>query len=175
MVKNMGGNKSKKQARKKVNVPQQRNLRYRSDKEEDEMYAIVTKLYGGSNSSVFCMDGMTRHCIIRNKFRGRDKRDNIITTNTWVLVGLRNWEARGDKQQRCDLLEVYSDNEKEKLISNVKQDVVSLLKIDDEQNEYLKQNIDFVDDDIETIGEMNNSEDDNGECLEEKTINIDEI
>jgi hypothetical protein len=42
---------------------------------------------------------------------------------TWVMVGLRSWEViKEDKKETCDLLEVYSAGEKEKLkkISSVK-------------------------------------------------------
>jgi hypothetical protein len=56
-------------------------------------------------------------CIIRNKFRGRGKRDNTVALGTWVMVGIRSWESNsGDNNtQKCDLLEVYNDGEKEKL------------------------------------------------------------
>ena len=71
------------------------------------------RLYGGANCEVICEDGHKRLCIIRNKFRGRGKRDNFIGPGVWVLVGLREWEARtGDKQEKCDLLCVYREDEK---------------------------------------------------------------
>ena len=110
MVKNAGGNKSKRQGRKYVTAPQQRSIRYK--KEQDESYAVVTKLFGGPNCEVMCMDGVIRHCIIRNKFRGRDKKDNTIATGVWVLIGIRSWEARSDKPQKSDLLAVYSPQDK---------------------------------------------------------------
>ena len=62
-----------------------------------------------------CNDGISRLCIIRNKFKGRGKRGNVINSCVWVLVGVRDWEVRVNKPQRCDLLEVYSDADKEKL------------------------------------------------------------
>ena len=37
-------------------------------------------------------DGKTRMCIIRNKFRGRDKKDNTININSY-LIGVRDWEV----------------------------------------------------------------------------------
>ena len=125
-MKNAGGNKSKRQGRKHINTPQQRNVRY--IKEEGEVYAVVTKLLGGSNCEVMCMDGNVRLCIIRNKFRGRDKRDNTIGPNVWVLVGIRDWEARAGKPQKCDLLEVYSDADREKIKTNGGADVTSLIR-----------------------------------------------
>jgi initiation factor 1A len=113
MVKNAtGGNKSKKQARSSSYAPQQ-NIR--KAKEEGEIYAAVTKIFGGPNCLVMCNDGVSRSCIIRNKFKTKGKRDNNITVGSWILVGIRDWEVRSDGTQKCDLLEVYSHSEKDKL------------------------------------------------------------
>ena len=113
MVKNAtGGNKSKKQARSSSYTPQQ-NIR--KAKEEGEIYAAVTKIFGGPNCLVMCNDGISRSCIIRNKFKTRGKRDNNIMVGSWILVGIRDWEVRSDGTQKCDLLEVYSHSEKDKL------------------------------------------------------------
>jgi hypothetical protein len=54
-------------------------------------------------------------CIIRNKFKGRGKRDNILDSGSWVLVGMREWAS---KQDTCDLLEVYNDGERDRLLKN---------------------------------------------------------
>ena len=144
MVKNTGGNKSKRQGRKYVNAPQQRSVRY--IKEEGEVYAIVTKLFGGSNCEVMCMDGKVRICVIRNKFRGRDKRDNTISPNVWVLVGIRDWEARIGKPQKCDLLEVYSDGDREKIKSSGGADISRLIAaVEEPSQDGAKCHIDFVD------------------------------
>tara|TARA_B110000114_G_C14989396_1_gene355909 strand:- start:378 stop:959 length:582 start_codon:yes stop_codon:yes gene_type:complete len=114
MVKNKtGGNKSKKSARKFTN-PAVTNRKLRLA-EEDETYAVVLKLFGGQNCQVVTNDGVTRLCVIRNKFRGRDKRDNNIAPGVWILVGVREWEARTKGEKKCDLLEVYNSIEKEKL------------------------------------------------------------
>lgn len=131
MVKNTGGNKSKRQCRKHVNTPQQRNVRY--IKEDGEMYAVITKMFGGPNCQAMCMDGVSRLCIIRNKFRGRDKRDNTISVNSWVLIGRRDWEARsGNKLEKCDLLEVYSQSDREKIKSNRTHNITHLISATEE-------------------------------------------
>ena len=112
MVKNVGGgNKSKRQARRHINTSQQKGIRYA--KNEGEMYALVIKIEGGSNVEVMCSDGVTRLCIIRNKFKGRGKRDNKIEPNSLIMVGLRDWEVTHTKRPKCDLLEVYSALDKE--------------------------------------------------------------
>lgn len=129
MVKNHGGNKGKKGARKHLNPTTSRAVREKV--EEGEIYAAVNKLYGGANCEVICEDGKTRLCIIRNKFRGRGKRDNFIGPGVWVLVGLRDWEARSaDKQEKCDLLCVYREDEKKKLKNNASGNWAALASAD---------------------------------------------
>jgi len=118
MVKNTkGGSGHKGQARKFANVTSSKKTRLSED--EMEIYACVTGLLGGANCSVKGVDGETRLCIIRGKFRGgRGKRGNMLTRGTWVLVGTREWssESGSDKESRkCDLLEVYNDADKQEL------------------------------------------------------------
>ena len=116
MVKNQGGNKAKRVARKNIVIPTSRSLREKDPNETSEIYACVIKLSGGANCEVICEDGVIRNCIIRNKFRGRSKRDNLIASKVWILVGLRDWECKDKKKKEgCDLLCVYSDDEKTEL------------------------------------------------------------
>ena len=115
MVKNAGGNRGKKIGRKHLGGP--KGTRTRS--EDGEIYACVVKLYGGANCEVLCEDGKSRLCIIRNKFRGRGKRGNILSPGVWVMVGDRSWEGTSDgKLEKCDLLEVYNEADKKKLRSD---------------------------------------------------------
>lgn len=117
MVKNLGGNKAKGQARKFVTGQKSNHLRF--SEHECEVYAQVTKILGNGMCHAICMDNIVRLCHIRGKFRGRGKRDNIVTNGTWILIGLREWELdkkMDDKKlQNCDLLEVYSSVDKERL------------------------------------------------------------
>jgi translation initiation factor 1A len=120
MVKNTtGGGRTKGQARKFLNSSKQpNNLRLSND--DDEVYAQVTKILGNGMCHVLCIDKQTRLCHIRGKFRGRSKRDNIITNNGWILVGLREWENKDStKMQNCDLLEVYSQLDVDRLKNTV--------------------------------------------------------
>jgi translation initiation factor 1A len=120
MVKNTtGGNKAKSQGRKHL-VPTNRVLRL--SKEEDEIYAIVTRNLGSGNLHVLCQDNVTRLCHIRGKFRGRGKKDNIASIGSYLLVGLRSFESVKEdskKLQNCDMLEVYQPSEKEELKKKV--------------------------------------------------------
>jgi translation initiation factor 1A len=123
MVKNTtGGSKTKGQARKFVSARPSNALRLSND--ESEVYAQVIKVLGGAMCHVLCMDEKTRLCHIRGKFRGRGKRDNFIGINSWVLIGLREWEAERDgvkdkKLENCDLLEVYSEHDKDRLKNTI--------------------------------------------------------
>ena len=131
MVKNTtGGSKAKGQARKFVGgAKQTRALRVSTD--ESEIYAQVSAYLGNSMCNVICTDGITRLCHIRGKFRGRGKRDNLVSLGSWLLVGLRDWATeQKDKKEQCDLLEVYNDGDKETL-KNIKTIDWSLLMPND--------------------------------------------
>jgi initiation factor 1A len=117
MVKNFGGNKTKGFARKSF-AKTDKDLRI--SQEPDEIYAQVTKIYGGKNCQVTTLDGTEMLCHIRGKFSGRGKRDNFIGNGTWMLVGKREWEKEAEgKLLNCDVIEVYNDNDKIKLKNNI--------------------------------------------------------
>ena len=116
MVKNStGGNKSKKQARKTTLQHQQPAKEIRKAKEDGEIYAAVSKMFGGKECEVMCTDHKSRRCVMRSKFSFRGKAENNLSVGTMILVGLRDWEVRHTGSERCDLLEVYSQSEKERL------------------------------------------------------------
>jgi len=129
MVKNTkGGNKAKSQARKIVSEDAKTSKHLRISEDELEMYAQVTRNLGNNMCHVLCIDGITRLCHIRGRFRGRNKRHNFIGMLSWVLVGLRDFETEKisssenikTKMENCDLLEVYDDAQKERLKNTVK-------------------------------------------------------
>jgi initiation factor 1A len=95
MVRNEGGgNKMKHLARKHVNgSSQQQNKFLRISQSKDEIYAYIVRLLGNSMCLVKCVDGYERLCHIRGKFTGRSKRENALSQGTWVLIGLRQWDA----------------------------------------------------------------------------------
>lgn len=115
MVKNTGGgNKGKKGARKNMGGGGVRGVR--RIQEEGEVYAIVTKILGGGICLVdLAPSGKSCQCIIRGKFRGRNKSANTISGGVWVLVGLRDWEVRPGETLKADLLEVYSRSDQDRL------------------------------------------------------------
>lgn len=115
MVKNThGGNHAKKYAHKN-STKQKKALR--TAKEEGEIYAQAIKVMGGCNVDVIDLNGTHMRAHIRGIFRKRGKRDNFITPGTWLLVGLHSWENSDNIKLRngirnCDVLEVYSDQDK---------------------------------------------------------------
>ena len=118
MVRNTtGGSRHKRQARKNINTQQVRKkTRLKDPAEKCEMYAVISKNFGQGNCQVLCNDSVNRICVIRNKFKGRNKRSNRVDVGVRVLVGLRDWEIRASgKMEKCDLLEVYDSRELEDL------------------------------------------------------------
>ena len=187
MVKNKtGGNKSKKTARKHMNqTGSSYNRKLRLIEEQGENYAAVIKILGGPNCEVICNDGVRRQCIIRNKFRGRDKRDNNISPGVWILVGVRDWEARTSKSTKCDLLEVYTSNEKEKLKTIKSINFTNLIKAFEDDLSKSMDNIVFEDDSISirkkniiNNNSDNNSDDEIDDVIDDEIddeIDVDEI
>lgn len=126
MVKNTkGGNKSKGIARKHLSgAREQRALRFASC--NLEKYGAVIRVLGNGMFYVITDEQPQLLGHIRNKFRGRSKRDNTIAIGAVVLVGLREWEYPNFKE--CDLLEVYDANEVRQLIKHPSIDLSDLLK-----------------------------------------------
>ena len=108
MVKNTkGGSKHKKMARKTTdqNISRER-VRYSTC--DDEIYGSVAKLYGNGRILVTCNDGTEKQCVIRKKFRGKNKRGNEVAIGSYILVGRREWEKNKVGVEVTDLLYVYS-------------------------------------------------------------------
>lgn len=118
MVRNTkGGNKHKKMARKQLGEPVEEKVRYSTCSEE--IYASVAKVFGNGRVLVTCNDGVERICVIRKKFKGRNKRSNQIQIGTYVLIGKREWNSVSlDKMETTDLLYVYSISQANKLKRN---------------------------------------------------------
>lgn len=120
MVKNkFGGNRHKKMASKDTKVMHTRKTRF--VKEDGEIYAKVSKLYGGGHALIECSDGKERTLVIRNKFKKRNKRDNSVSLGCYVLVGRRDWEVVApNKKQKADLLYVYGKSEVSDIVASNK-------------------------------------------------------
>ena len=149
MVKNEGGGCNGKKVARKHKTKGKNELRLSTS--ADEKYAIVKKLLGNT-CDVICEDGVNRRCIIRGKFTGRNKRDNMLDSGIYVLVGMREWVDEGGRSRQtddnnvkyCDLLEVYNSMERD--ILRRTHNIFSSLK-DESGNKYdnANTNVTFVD------------------------------
>lgn len=149
MVKNFGGKHGKKIARKNAhsNSEASHNRKLRFANGSEELYGLVTKCLGNGQFLIMCIDQVERLCVIRNKFTGRNKQSNMISVGSWAIIGLRTWETtKPNKKEKCDMLEVYTNNEKHKLLEESKvclsfltQQENILLNADDQEevNEYI--------------------------------------
>jgi initiation factor 1A len=96
-----------------------------------ELYAIIIKNLGDGMCHVHCIDNVVRLCIIRGKFRGRNKRSNFVNIGSWVLVGKREWETQSkSKMEKCDLMEIYSPMDMERLQQTISVDWKILINND---------------------------------------------
>jgi hypothetical protein len=128
MVKNFGGNKAKGFARKHANSSKGAT-KLRVVEFDGEIYAIATAMLGNCMFHAAGIDGNTYLVQIRGKFTGRFKRDNIVTVGSWVLIGAREFTAASDIKKakideiiKADLLEVYTEDDKKKLMNTVTAD-----------------------------------------------------
>ena len=107
MVKNtQGGSKHKSLARKDYNLSEQH---IRLSQHRDECYAKVSKMLGNGMCLVdIILDNFVHHdivCHIRGKFRNKHKKNNMVSLQSFLLVGIREWT---NQLNACDLLFVYS-------------------------------------------------------------------
>ena len=145
MVKNAkGGKGGKKMGRKFVNAPVQKQVRLADPNEPCEIYGVVDRLFGHGRFQIKDPTGKERLVIIPNKFRGRGKRDNTVTLGCWVLVGIREYES--SENAKCDLLEVYSETEKQKLKKSTNP-IFSKLKSEYDKEPTNEDGLDFTFDD----------------------------
>ena len=114
MVKNTtGGSGHKSQARKLVSSGKSNHIRLSEN--EFERYAYVTKMLGNGMCYVLTDSGATLTCHIRGKFRSRNKKNNMVTPMSLLLVGIRDWES---EQKNCDMLELYDAEDVRQLRAN---------------------------------------------------------
>ena len=111
MVLNKNGGKNSKGFARKSMADSNRRIRY--SEQPEEIYAIATKMLGNGMFEANCADDVIRICKIRGKFSGKRKSMHFVKPGTWVLVGMYEWS---DKNQKCDLLEVYADRDKDSLL-----------------------------------------------------------
>jgi translation initiation factor IF-1 len=104
MVKNStGGNKQKGFARKDSFKP---SSAIRLSTNDHEIYATVTKIFGGKVCQVTTVNGIILKSIIRGKFSGKFKHSNLLKIGSRVLIGLHDFNS---SDPSSDILEIYND------------------------------------------------------------------
>lgn len=177
MVKNTtGGSKAKGQARK---VGGGSTHRLHISHDELEVYAVAVRAYGNAMFEVLCVDNIKRLCHIRGKFKGRGKRDNFISVGTYLLVGLREWESQDaligkNKLPNCDLIAVYSDQDKDRLKSDELHIDWDVLKAMEDSQKVVKCDsiVHFTQDEAPLVSTSSIASD---VICDEEVINVDDI
>jgi initiation factor 1A len=119
-----GGNKTKKQKRNFGKYDAVDKI------EPDQMFAQITKNYGGS-FSVLCSDGITR----LGKLSGYMKKGPRLSEGSFVVISLRDFEA---EHKNCDII-AYGDPPN---------DIINVFKTND-PNKNKRADVEFVDSDNE--------------------------
>jgi initiation factor 1A len=126
MVKNTKGGKGAKGLARKSSSASGGGAGYLPLSTSDfEKYGFVSKIFGNCMCQILFHDGSQLIGHIRGKFRGRNKRNNIIKTNDVVLVGLRDLE---NPPKNCDIMYIYDDNEVRTLQENPAFNINKLLR-----------------------------------------------
>jgi hypothetical protein len=116
MVQNKkGGSGGKKVARKNVGGGNASSQDVRRITDPGEMYAVVSKIYSNRRCDVIGTDGNTYNCNVRGKFLKGRRGNASMAVGVWLMVGFYEWEVRSDGSKNCDLLEIYTAVEKDKL------------------------------------------------------------
>jgi initiation factor 1A len=166
MVRNLsGGTKTKGLARK--HQVKSNNGHIRLPQCEEERFAYVSKMLGNGMCEIYISEKDRLIGHIRNKFRGRNKRHNMITTQSIVLIGLRSWES---VEKNCDILCIYDDNEISQLKNRPGIGIEEIIKMQLSQNAMTET---AVNDDIDFINEIDET-DDTTQSISENTKKTEE-
>lgn len=167
MVKNTGGNKSKKIARKNVSSAYTTTNDVRKATDANEIYAVVTKIFSSQRCSVTGADGNIYQCTIRGKFLKNKRSGEGLVIGAWILIGFYDWEVRSDGTKKCDLLEIYSNTEKDKLKQLETRHLAVLLKMDGNDCTFSNFHIN-PDDDKEEEDDKDKEDDDSSSGSDEE-------
>jgi translation initiation factor IF-1 len=108
MVRNINGGTGTKGIARKHQNNQSSHGNSRLPSCDLEVIACVTKMLGNGMCSITTSTNLNLMGHIRNKFKGRHKRQNNITPLSFVLIGLRQWES---VPKNCDILYIYDERE----------------------------------------------------------------
>ena len=106
MVKNTtGGNKSKSFASKSTNTSNRKTI---LATEYDDIYVCVKKLLGNGRFLTIDNTGKEYMAILRNKMKGRNKRNNLVSLFSLLLVKLQGFS---EESNDVEIVSVYNDTD----------------------------------------------------------------
>ncbi len=168
MVKNTTGGSSHKSVARKFVSSGKSALRLSEN--DQEQYAIVTKLLGNGMCMVTTSNGLSLLCHIRGKFRSRNKKNNVVANSSIILAGMRDWES---SPKNCDLLDVYDADEISQLRNNPK---INISKFDSQLKADPTSDVEFTNEAVMPTESTNTTY---GmllsEMLEMESVSIDDI
>jgi len=129
MVKNTIGGKKGKMLSKKQHSFQ--NNSFPISRDECEIYVGVSKIFGGGVFEVFDHNNIKYKAFLRGKMKGSNKRHNLVTINSILLVGIR---SDFSEKFNVDILFVY-DNHHIQTLSLHSNFNISLLNSFDSHNQ----------------------------------------
>jgi translation initiation factor IF-1 len=117
MVRNTNGGCKSKGFARKLQYAGSGSEPLRLPSEDGEVIGVVRRMLGNGRINV-ALSGADLpaeiQCVIRNKFRGRSKRNHLITVGSMVLIGLHTWEK--PNYRHSDLLHIYSNSDISQLL-----------------------------------------------------------
>ena len=149
MVKNTtGGTKTKGLARKHVKSAGGGNAALRLPQNDLEVIVYVDKMLGNGMCKVFNNDDEEFMAHIRNKFKGRHKRANLITPKSIILCGYRDWE---NPYKNLDVIFIYDAYNISQLRENPTINMKNIIKrINNDDNYTNDHDFHFTNDDDHT-------------------------
>lgn len=114
------GGKRTKRAKKPTNEPINKFTPF-AKKEDDQSYAIVTKMLGNRRMTGRCADGRERLLLIPGKFKGKR---NWIETGMLLMINLRNFQ-----DEKADVIYIY--NTRDRKLLQKKGELVGLVDEED--------------------------------------------
>ena len=108
MVLNKGGNKTKRKGRKNFRTKTYSLDDLKASRDDNQEYGYVTEKYGDGRYLVMCYDKVSRKAKVRGALRQKCR----LEKGGLVLISTREFQ-----DTHSDILYVYTDDDKEKLVN----------------------------------------------------------
>lgn len=138
MVKNFGGgNKAKRKGRKNFRGKTFSLDDLKASNEDNQEYGFVTEKYGDGRYELMCYDKVTRKATVRGSIKQKCRLDK----GGLVLISMREFQ-----DTHSDILYVYSEDDKEKLVNAniISESFIKTGKLSTENDDDLDNQVDTV-------------------------------